>query len=476
VRKFSSLLFANSVKAVKIRYKAEQIEKSFLVFSFQKTLSAQKPFLRIVDTDMPKKSPKKKVLSLFSGCGGMDIGFEGGFSVKRECVNEKIHKDWEDRNESDKDWIGLEKTDFETVFANDILPYAKVAWNSYFDKHPESRFHVESIVGLVKKHREGDSPFPAGIDVVTGGFPCNDFSVAGYRKGFNSHKSHQGNPLTSLDKPTTENRGLLYMWMREVVEIVQPKVFVAENVKGLVSLSDAKTVIENDFRNIGDGYIVIDAKVLHAGDFGVPQSRERVFFIGLNRNHLKKEAIKQLTCPDGDPSFSPYPEPTHDANPPDGTNLAHHVNCLLALNDLPEPDPKDKDIPEDQQAYSKAKWYGKHCQGQIEIKKDGLGPTIRAEHHGNIEFRRLSTNHGGEGLKGKKERRLTVRECARIQTFPDKYEFIREGVKSSEKVSASDAYRLIGNAVPPLLAYHLARRLQDLWGKLFLERPRKPPK
>ena len=99
----------------------------------------------------------------------------------------------------------------------------------------------------------------------------------------------------------------------------------------------------------------------------------------------------------------------------------------------------------------------------------GAAPTIRSEHHGNIEFRRLDVSNGGkykdEIEMGKQQRRLTVRECARIQTFPDDYEFVFKSIYGS--VSGSEAYKLIGNAVPPLLAYHLACRLEKLWNTYF---------
>ena len=115
---------------------------------------------------------------------------------------------------------------------------------------------------------------------------------------------------------------------------------------------------------------------------------------------------------------------------------------------------------------------GKHCQGQSEIKIDGLGPTIRSEHHGNIEFRRLSEEHGGkikdELDKGLVERRLTPRECALIQTFPPDYAFVRyKGYSRSFQVNQSGAYKVIGNAVPPMLAYNIARRIQELWDLYF---------
>ena len=133
-----------------------------------------------------------------------------------------------------------------------------------------------------------------------------------------------------------------------------------------------------------------------------------------------------------------------------------------ALKGLGEPE-RSKDLSH--QKYSRCKFYGKHCQGNREVDLKSIGPTIRAEHHGNIEFRRLNLKNGGayegELARGYQERRLSPRECARIQTFPDEYEFVMN------KVSASEAYKLIGNAVPPLLAYRLISRAQSLWGKYF---------
>ena len=120
---------------------------------------------------------------------------------------------------------------------------------------------------------------------------------------------------------------------------------------------------------------------------------------------------------------------------------------------------------------------GTHCQGQKEIDLDDIGPTIRSEHHGNIEYRRLSQANGGrieeELAKGLKERRLTPRECALIQTFPPDYDFVfRKKDSSRFEVSPSSAYKLIGNAVPPLLAYHLAKRIESVWGLYFGESDR----
>ena len=116
---------------------------------------------------------------------------------------------------------------------------------------------------------------------------------------------------------------------------------------------------------------------------------------------------------------------------------------------------------------------GAHCQGQKEVRLDSVGPTIRAEHHGNIEYRRLSEAHGGQHYAeleaGLPERRLTIRECARIQTFPDDYSFILKKTAENSSVSASDAYKIIGNAVPPVLAYNIAKNLEEKWSVWFKE-------
>ena len=145
------------------------------------------------------------------------------------------------------------------------------------------------------------------------------------------------------------------------------------------------------------------------------------------------------------------------------------VACKDVLEDLPEPE-DSHDLSH--KMYSKAKYMGNGTQGQTEINFLGLGPTIRSEHHGNIEFRRLSLEHGGKNIEelnlGRKERRLSPRECALIQTFPPDYHFVRYKEYSKRyAVSPSGAYKVIGNAVPPMLAYNIARRIQDIWNLYF---------
>lgn len=408
------------------------------------------------------------VLSLFSGCGGMDIGFEGGFMCLKRSVNTMIHPEWIDEDLGE--WVKVKFTPFRTVFANDIRTDAKTAWVSYFEKthkNADDIYRIGSIVDLVKRAKNGEQVFPNNVDIVTGGFPCQDFSIAGNRKGFNSTKSHNGGILES-DEPSIESRGKLYMWMRDVVTITQPRIFIAENVKGLTNLSNVKQIIEKDFADAADGgYLVIPANVLNAADYGVPQSRERVIFYGFKKSALTKQAMKALLSDKIPRGYDPYPPPTH-AFTVTGETLYPFVTCAEALIGLDEPIDTDE---LSQKRYSKAKYMGKHCQGQSEIKLDYVAPTIRSEHHGNIEYRRLSKEHGGNHVdelnSGLTERRLSVRECARIQTFPDEYQFIIPRTNHAISVSASEAYKIIGNAVPCVLAYNIAMQIAENWNKYF---------
>ena len=412
------------------------------------------------------KHDKLNVLSLLSGCGGMDIGFEGGFICHKKSVPtlSKIER------AISNDWVLLKKNRFHTVFANDILPEAQKTWLKYmrrFEKEPDM-YHLESVVNLIKLHESGHKIFPNNIDVVTGGFPCQDFSVAGKRKGFESEVLHDGKKNYE-DSTKFENRGRLYYWMKQVIDIVKPKMFVAENVKGLVSLGDVKNIIQRDFASAGDGgYVVLDPVVLNAGDYGVPETRERVIFIGIKKSALREEVRLAFESHDLPDSLSPFPNPTHNYTIGD-EGLSAPVTCEDILKELKEPEESNDNS---QKFYSKAKYMGAHCQGQTEINLHGLGPTIRSEHHGNIEYRRLSVEHGGKNVEelamGLKERRLTPRECALIQTFPPDYPFVfYKGHTSKLEVSPSMAYKVIGNAVPPVLAYNIACRIESLWNTYF---------
>jgi DNA (cytosine-5)-methyltransferase 1 len=404
----------------------------------------------------------------------MDIGFEGNFQIFKPLLNHKIHDDWV-ASEDANDKYTLKPTFFKTVLANDINKAAKLTWNNYFVNRgfDENMYINESLVDIIKECEQGNFTFPKNISVVLGGFPCQDFSNAGKRLGFSSHKSHKN--LKESDLASEESRGSLYLWMKKAVEIIKPNLFIAENVKGLTTLKDALAIIRKDFSSInGNEYVVVSPRLLHAAKYGIPQSRERVIFIGFLKSSLTDRASQELTAAAISEAFNPYPPDTHtlpdnlslknDAF--DNENLLNFVSCDKVLKDLPEP---DNALELEQKHYSKAKFLNNSCQGQTEIKLNSISPTIRSEHHGNIEFRRLSQDNGGthtaELTSNLPQRRLTIRECARLQTFPDDYKFIF--ASGQGRVSASDAYKLIGNAVPPFLAYHIAKRLEKNWDLYF---------
>ena len=366
-----------------------------------------------------------KILSLFTGIGGMDIRCLGEIDVHVDSVSED---DIEATTILD-DFVTTRRLPFEIVFANDIEAKAKSLYCLNQPSFDPDNFVVDSIYNLLEQNYD----FP-DADVVTGGFPCQDFSVAGKRRGFKSKKSHTGKIEES-----EMNRGTLYKCMVEIINRVKPKIFVAENVYGLKSIPDALDKIKADFESLHYHVYIFS---VYCPDFGVPQMRKRVLIIGFNKEKLKK--------PLGDIGLTS----TH----------IEYVSCRKYLDHLDEPD-----VTEDvsQTKYSKGKYLGKKCQGQTEINLDGVAPTIRAEHHGNIEYRRLSEEHGGKNLDELagclEERRLTIRECGLLQTFSPTFLLN----STTHRINGMQAYKYIGNAVPPLLGYHVGKHLEKWLEKYF---------
>ena len=333
-----------------------------------------------LSTDLLSETPLK-VISLFSGAGGKDLGVLGGFSIFGQYYG---------------------KNNFEIVYANDIEGHACKTYNHNF-KHKSHHGDIRDV--NVKELPKAE--------IVIGGFPCQDFSVAGNRKGFDS------------------DRGLLYLQMKRVIDEVKPYIFVAENVEGLTNLNGDETLekIKDDLRS--GGYIV-EHNLLNASDFGVPQSRKRVFIIG-----FRKDFIDNINIP--------YPIQTHG----DG-RMRPWMTSKEAIDELWDELDKGRFANHTSKDYSKAKFYeGKKMQGNVRIDANRPSPTIRSEHHGNIEGHYRTLN-GEETSDVTQWRRLSIREVARLQTFPDDFFF---------PVSASSAYKEIGNAVPPVLAWHIFRAL-----------------
>jgi DNA (cytosine-5)-methyltransferase 1 len=330
--------------------------------------------------------------------------------------------------------MGYKLAGFEHLGGVEIDP--QVA-DVYKTNHNPKYLFVEDIREFANR-----TEFPEDLydlDILDGSPPCSSFSMAGNReKDWGKEKVfREGQAKQRLDD--------LFFDYIKLAKKLQPKVVIAENVKGLVSMKDVFEVIKKDFKNTGKGYRIY-AKELFAPDYGIPQSRKRIFFIGISEEFIKRNKLN-LTEEDLFPDI----EFAKTKN--------KYPKAKFFFKDLKEPELENNDLS--QMYYSKAK-YTKGTQGQIEVNENGIAPTIRSEHHGNIEFRFLNKKNGGKNINPKnKQRRLTIRECARIQTFPDNLKFVFD-IGSKEGIAASDAYKLIGDAVPPLLAYKIAKKIEKI--------------
>jgi DNA (cytosine-5)-methyltransferase 1 len=325
----------------------------------QKTLTTDFPKITREAKSKNATQQRFSVISLFSGCGGMDLGFKGGF----EFLGQKYSR-----------------LPFDIVWANEI---SEAASRTY-----RKNVGVDIVTGDIWKVMD---QMPKSADIVIGGFPCQDISVNGKGAGVDGKRSG------------------LYRAMVEVVSRVQPKMFLAENVKGLLMKHNAKSLerVLADFKALGYN---ITFKLYNAADYGVPQTRERVIIVG-TRPELSE--------------FKP-PMPIYSKE--------KHITAQEAIGDLAK-------IPENEKfnhVWSRANKSGE--QGNRKLIATRPGYTIRAECHGNIQFHY------------KLPRRISMREAARFQSFPDNFIF-------DSKLRETE--RQVGNAVAPVFAWHIAQAVQQ---------------
>jgi DNA (cytosine-5)-methyltransferase 1 len=303
------------------------------------------------------------LVSLFAGCGGMDLGFLGGFQFLGETYPALPYRII--------DAIDIDKFSVETYRVN-IGPHARVG----------------DLTGIAP---EALPP----CRVLIGGFPCQDFSSSGPKVGF------------------AGARGQLYQVLVGYMKVYQPEIVVAENVPHLGRLHGGKYLktILSDFESCGYKF---DVWELYGPHYGLPQSRRRLFLVG-TRNDIQAQPL----CP----------TPTHSHR---------YVSIDEAIGDLVTV--TDESVTNQSQYFVATKATAGGGQGDHTNRRGEPAYCIRANAKARIQFHY------------ELDRRLTVRECARVQSFPDEFVF---------PFSAMTSMTQIGNAVPPLLAYKVATAISN---------------
>lgn len=325
-----------------------------------------------------------RVVSLFAGCGGLDLG--------------------------------LVKSGHDIVLATDFDKDCKLTY--------DRNFNHKLLLKDVKELKGDELPH---YDLLTGGFPCQGFSIA------NQYRN------------VKDERNELYLEIVRLLNETKPKYFLAENVPGILSLGEGKVVeqIMKEFSEIGInekwyGYEVHRYK-LNAADYGVPQGRQRVIFLGVSKE-ISKEKRDEL--------FDNFPPPKTHTNKL-GEKLPKHKTLKDSIGNLPEPNSEEgRMIKNHYGTKHKVKING--YIGNRQLSWDKPSPTIVGRGGGT----------GGPviAVHPNCERRFTVRETARIQSFPDDFEFIG---------STSSQFRQIGNAVAVDFAYHLGKVLKNFEDGVF---------
>jgi len=312
-----------------------------------------------------------KAVSLFCGCGGTDLGLLGGFKF----LNKKYPRN-----------------NIEIVFSNDIEESACKIYDENFEN--------KCTVGDIRNIDSNDIP---DHDILTGGFPCQSFSIVALNPPRLGHISENGK---------------LFFEMARILREKKPKVFVAENVKGILSANERKAfpIILNEFEKAG---YVVDYKILNAAWFGIPQKRERVFIVG-----FREDLDLRPTFPERILTEEKFVSLKHVISDHNKVNPKYYFSGT-ALRGLKKANPKMN-------------------KGRIQ---DMNRPCSTVGAH----LAKVSLNSTDPVLKvGGRYRRFTPREVARIQSFP--YSFKIVGTDSHQ-------YKSFGNAVPPVMMWHVTREI-----------------
>lgn len=313
---------------------------------------------------------KLKIASLFCGCGGTDVGLKGGFEFLGKYYDEH---------------------DIEVVYANDIDKNACEIFSANFGLEPDDR-DIRSI---------SSEEIPE-FDILTGGFPCQSFSIIAQ------------NPKRLGVK---DDRGKLFFEMCRVLKERQPKCFIAENVKGILSANkgNAFPLIIKEFED--SGYDVF-YKLMNSADFGVPQKRERVIIVGFRKDlNIDFEFPEEVISSEED--YTPLSRVIEDVVPEKYTFSERAVQGMLRRRETMNK--------------GRAQDITKPCN------------TVGAH------LAKVSLNSTDPVLyENGKYRRFTPREVARIQSFPE--EFVLIGSETSQ-------YRALGNAIPPVMMWYVAREV-----------------
>ena len=311
--------------------------------------------------------------------------------------------------------LGFKKAGFNVVWANE---YDKQIWETYEKNHPETTLDKRSIVDIPSN----DVP---ECDGIIGGPPCQSWSEGGAARGIN------------------DTRGKLFFDFIRMLEAKQPKFFLAENVSGMLisKHNEALERIKELFRNAGVGY-ELSFKMLNASNYNVPQDRKRVFFIGIRKDldfkfQFPSETFTKISLKDAIYDLREGALPALEFNNTNGyhCSVSNHEYMIGGFSSIYMS--RNRVRSWDQQSFT-IQAGGRHAPIHPQAPKMKL-----------VEQDVRIFQPGKEHLY----RRLSVRECARIQTFPDDFVF------HYSKVAAG--YKMIGNAVPVKLAYFLAKSIKE---------------